>query len=324
VNPATGDAPAPLPGSWPTVVAIVGSTASGKSAVALALAQQIGAEIVNADAYQVYRGMDLGTAKPSRAEQAVVRHHLVDILDITEELSVSHYQQLGREVLADLGRRGLSAVVVGGSGLYVRALLDDLRFPGSDPAIRQRWEQALAQLGPQRLHAVLAERDPGAAAHILATNGRRIVRALEVGELTGSGFTARLPLDGPALVPHASFGLAVQRPILDERIAARVHGMVAAGLVDEVRGLLDIGLREGPTASRALGYPQMTAFIDGALELEAAVEATITATRAFARRQQRWFRRDPRTRWLDATEPAESTASAIAALLASQPRTLGA
>jgi tRNA dimethylallyltransferase len=305
------------------VISIVGPTAVGKSALALALARTLGAEIINADAYQVYRGMDIGTAKPGADDLAAVRHHLIDILDVTEELSVARFQQLGRAALADLGARGIPAVVVGGSGLYVRALLDDLQFPGSDPVIRARWEQELAQIGPERLHAVLAQRDPGAAAHILPTNGRRIVRALEVGEMTGTGFTAQLPVDGPALVPHLSCGLDLDRSLLDERIARRVDRMLAVGLVAEVRGLISAGLREGRTASRALGYAQVLDLLEGRMDLAAARESIVGATRAYARRQQRWFRRDPRTRWYPADAEPSSTALSIAAQLAAAGRTLG-
>ena len=308
---------------WPLVAAIVGPTASGKSALALAVAQTLGAEIVNADAYQVYRGMDIGTAKPTPAERGRIPHHLVDILDVTEELSVAHYQRLGREVLADVGGRGIPAVVVGGSGLYVRALLDDLEFPGSDPLIRARWEAELVAHGPGALHAVLAQRDPDAAAHILPTNGRRIVRALEVGEMTGHGFRAQLPVDGPPLVPHVSIGLELDRALLDARIADLVDRMLAEGLVEEVRGLLASGLREGRTARRALGYPQVMDLLDGRCTRQEARDAIVAATRAYARRQQRWFRRDPRTTWLDATQPIEVLAARIAARLAGPTSRLG-
>ena len=313
----------PIPNAWPPVVALVGPTAAGKTAVGLAVARLLGAEIVNADAYQVYRGMDIGTAKATTAERALVRHHLVDILDVTDELSVAQFQVRGRAVLRDLAERGTPAVVVGGSGLYVRALLDDLRFPGSDPTIRARWEQALVELGPQGLHAVLAERDPQAAAHILPSNGRRIVRALEVGELTGTGFVATLPADGPPLVPHLSIGLQLDRDTLDQRIARRVDAMFERGFVAEVRGLLERGLREGRTASRALGYPQVIDLIEGRSSLAEARDRIVSATRAFARRQQRWFRRDPRTVWFDATAEPSSTASEIVGLLADPARTLG-
>lgn len=312
-------------GAWPMpLVAIVGPTASGKSAVAIALAELLGAEIVNADAFQVYRGMDIGTAKPSPDEQARVRHHLIDVLDIQDELSVAWYQERGRTVLHDLAARGVPAVVVGGSGLYLRGLLDDLRFPGSDPSVRAHWERRLTEVGPERLHAELARSDPMAAAEILPSNGRRIVRALEVGQITGSGFVARLPVDGPALVPHRSFGLAVNREQLDARIAARTERMFHEGFVEEVRGLLDRGLRDSPTAGRALGYPQIVDVIEGRCDPEQAKAAIVAATRTFARRQQRWFRRDPRTEWLPSPADPISTASLIVARLSEPPRTLDA
>jgi tRNA dimethylallyltransferase len=290
--------------------------------VALETAQLIGGEIVNADAFQVYRRMDIGTAKVPPAQRRGLRHHLLDILEVTEELSVAQYQHDGRAVLADLARRGVPAVVVGGSGLYVRALLDDLRFPGSDPAVRARWEAMLAEIGAERLHVVLASKDPEAAIHILPTNGRRIVRALEVGEITGEPFTAQLPADGPELVPHISIGLDLPRDVLDQRIRDRVRRMLDDGLVEEVRGLLAEGLRDGRTASRALGYPQVIGLLDGVLEPAEAEEAIVLGTRRFARRQQRWFHRDPRTVWLDAMAPASSTASSIAALMAEPARRL--
>jgi tRNA dimethylallyltransferase len=303
-------------------VAIVGPTAAGKSDVALELAQLIGGEIVNADAFQVYRGMDIGTAKVPPAERRGIPHHLLDILEVTEELSVAQYQDDGRAVLGELAGRGVPAVVVGGSGLYVRALLDDLRFPGSDPQVRARWETMLAEVGPERLHVILAARDPEAAAHILPTNGRRIVRALEVGEITGEPFTAQLPADGPELVAHTSIGLDLPRDVLDQRIRDRVRRMFDDGLVDEVTGLLARGLRDGRTASRALGYPQVIALLDGRLDPAEAEEDIVLGTRRFARRQQRWFHRDPRTVWLDAMAPGPSTASSIAALMAEPARRL--
>ncbi len=290
---------------------MVGPTATGKSAVAIEVAEQIGAEIVNADAFQVYRGMDIGTAKVAQGDRRGITHHLLDVCDVRAELSVAQYQQMGRDVLLGLAQRGVPAVVVGGSGLYVRGLLDDLRFPGSDPVIRARWEAQLARSGPQQLHSVLAERDPAAAEHILATNGRRIVRALEVGELTGQPFVAQLPADGPPLVPHWSFGLDLSRDALDLRIHQRVQHMFESGLVTEVRHLLDLGLREGRTASRALGYPQVIDLLEGRLDQAQAARDIVLATRRFARRQQRWFHRDPRTTWLDASQPSFSTASQI-------------
>jgi tRNA dimethylallyltransferase len=303
-------------------VAIVGPTAAGKSDVALELAQLVGGEVVNADAFQVYRGMDIGTAKVPPADRRGIAHHLLDILEVTEEISVAQYQHDGRAVLGELARREVPAVVVGGSGLYVRALLDDLRFPGSDPEVRARWETTLAEVGPERLHVVLAARDPEAAAHILPTNGRRIVRALEVGEITGEPFTAQLPAAGPELVLHTSIGLDLPRDLLDQRIRDRVRRMFDDGLVDEVKGLLARGLRDGRTASRALGYPQVIDLLDGRLDPAAAEEDIVLGTRRFARRQQRWFHRDPRTIWLDARAPGSSTASSIAALMAEPARRL--
>lgn len=320
--PAGQPGPAGPSGPWPLVVAIVGPTASGKSALGLEVAERIGGQIVNADAFQVYRGMDIGTAKPTRAEQAHVRHHLIDILDVREELSVAQYQSTGRAVLADLAMREVPAVVVGGSGLYVRALLDDLRFPGSDARVRAHWEHELERRGAPDLHAELAARDPEAAAHILPTNGRRIVRALEVGELTGQPFVAQLPVDGPALVPHLCIGLEIGRPLLDDRIARRVDRMMASGFAEEVRGLLTQGLLEGRTASRALGYPQVIELVEGRLSQEQARESIVLGTRRYARRQQRWFVRDPRTVWLPGTESTESTASSVEGLLARHRRTL--
>ena len=266
--------------------------------------------------------MDIGTAKVPPAERRGIAHHLLDILEVTEEISVAQYQHDGRAVLGELARRGVPAVVVGGSGLYVRALLDDLRFPGSDPQVRARWETMLAEVGPERLHVMLAARDPEAATHILPTNGRRIVRALEVGEITGEPFTAQLPADGPELVAHTSIGLDLPRDILDQRIRDRVRRMFDDGLVDEVRGLLARGLRDGRTASRALGYPQVIDLLDGRLDPAEAEADIVLGTRRFARRQQRWFHRDPRTVWLDAMAPASSTASSIAALMAEPARRL--
>ncbi len=310
-------------GPWPVVVALVGPTATGKSHVAIALAGLLGGEVVNADAFQVYRGMDIGTAKVPEPERGGIAHHLLDFLDVTDELSVADFQARGRAVLRDLAAHGTPAVVAGGSGLYVRALLDDLRFPGSDPAIRAHWERRLEQVGPQDLHRTLAERDPEAAAQILPSNGRRIVRALEVGEITGGGFIAHLPANGPALIPHASIGLDVPRPTLDERIAVRVEGMFAAGLVEEVRGLLARGLEHSPTARKALGYPQVIDLIRGRTSAEQARHEVVVATRRFARRQERWFRRDPRTRWVVPGPDALSTARAILDLTGELPRTLG-
>jgi tRNA dimethylallyltransferase len=295
------------------VVAVVGATATGKSDLAVALARRLGGEVVNADSMQLYRGMDVGTAKLTDAERRGVPHHLLDVWDVRDPANVADYQRLAREVFADLGRRGRTPVLVGGSGLYVRAAVDDLDFPGTDDAVRARLEQELAATGPAAMHARLAAVDPGAAATILASNGRRIVRALEVVELTGRPFTATLP--PPAyVVPTTQFGLALDRSVLDDRIEHRVDRMWERGLVDEVRALVARGLREGRTASRALGYAQVLRFLAGEWTERQARDETVRATRRFARRQESWFRRDPRVVWLDASDPRRLEEAALARL----------
>lgn len=297
----------------PTVVAVVGPTASGKSDLGVALAQALGGEVVNADSMQLYRGMDIGTAKLSEAERRGVRHHLLDVWDVTEAASVADYQQQARAVVDGLLERGVTPVLVGGSGLYVRAVLDRLEFPGTDPEVRARLEVELAEVGAPAMHARLAAVDPDAAAAILPTNGRRIVRALEVMEITGGRFVATLP-EQRDVYRAVQVGLAVPRDVLDARIDERVLRMWDAGLVDEVRRLEQVGLRSGVTASRALGYAQVLRLLDGDYgpyaddtavpgsdrgEAElAAIADTQRATRRFARRQDTWFRRDDRVHWL--------------------------
>ncbi len=281
----------------PVVVAVVGPTASGKSDLGVALALALGGEVVNADSMQLYRGMDVGTAKLSAAERRGVPHHLLDVWDVTETASVADYQRRARAVVDGLRRSGRTPLLVGGSGLYVRAVLDHLEFPGTDAAVRARLEAELAEVGAAEMHRRLAEADPEAAAAILPGNGRRIVRALEVVEITGGRFTATLPAERE-FYPSVRIGLDVPRPVLDARIDARVERMWAAGLVQEVRRLADAGLREGITASRALGYAQLLRMLDGDLTEEQALEETQRATRRFARRQDTWFRRDDRVVWL--------------------------
>ncbi|MBO0828675.1 MAG: tRNA (adenosine(37)-N6)-dimethylallyltransferase MiaA [Streptosporangiales bacterium] len=279
------------------VLAVVGPTAAGKSALGLALAHALDGEIVNADSMQVYRGMDVGTAKLPPAEREGVPHHLLDVWPVTETASVAEYQRLAQAAVAAIRDRGRTPVLVGGSGLYVRAVVDDLDFPGTDPDVRRRLEAELTARGADPLHARLAELDPPAAAAILPANGRRVVRALEVIELTGEPFSARLP--GYRATPSAvQVGVAVPRAALDERIEARVDRMWAAGLVDEVRRLEREGIRDGRTASRALGYRQVLAFLAGEYDERTARHETVRATRRFARRQDSWFRRDPRVHWL--------------------------
>ena len=285
----------------PPLVAVVGPTATGKSDLGVALALALGGEVVNADAMQLYRGMDVGTAKLTHAERAGVPHHLLDVLDVTETAAVAAYQRDARAVVERLRASGRTPVLVGGSGLYVQAVLDELDFPGTDPALRAELEAELAERGPGAMHARLAAVDPAAAEAVLPTNGRRIVRALEVIALTGRPFPARLPAAGAPR--YGAVLLGVDRPTaeLDDRVARRVARMFTAGLVDETRALLGRGLREGLTASRALGYQQVVAALDGAGDLGAAAADTVRATRRFVRRQRSWFRRDRRVHWLDGT-----------------------
>ncbi|GHJ09463.1 tRNA dimethylallyltransferase [Micromonospora humidisoli] len=285
-----------------TVVAVVGPTAAGKSALSIALAHALGGEVVNADSMQLYRGMDVGTAKLTPAERDGVPHHLLDIWPVTEPASVAEYQRLARAAVDDILARGRVPLLVGGSGLYVRAVLEQFEFPGTDPAVRGRLEAELAQLGPAPLYARLAGADPAAAAGILPGNGRRIVRALEVIELTGAPFTASLPAPTP-YYPAVQLGVDLDTALLDERIAARVDRMWADGLVAEVRTLCGQGLADGRTASRALGYQQVLRFLAGETDEAQARDETIRATRRFVRRQRSWFRRDQRIHWLDPTVP---------------------
>jgi len=282
----------PLP-----LLAVVGPTASGKSELALDLAERLGGEIVNADALQLYRGMDIGTAKLPLEERRGIRHHQLDVLDLRDEASVAAYQRRARTDVADIHSRGHRAIFVGGSGLYVRAALDRLEIPPTDPAVRARLTSELEGQGVEKLYRRLTELDPRAAAAIQARNGRRIVRALEVIELTGRAFSATMPRRA-YLRPTRTIGLGVDRPVLDERIERRVGRMWEDGLLAEVETLLGQGLREGRTASRALGYSEAIAHLDGTLTAAAAQDATITATRRLARRQESWFRPDPRITWL--------------------------
>jgi tRNA dimethylallyltransferase len=285
-----------------SVIAVVGPTASGKSDLALDLAERLGGEIVNADAMQLYRGMDIGTAKVSVEERRGIAHHQLDVLDVREEASVAAYQREARLDLAGIRSRRHRPILVGGSGLYVRAVLDRLEIPPTDPAVRARLQEELARDGVDVLHARLMRADPIAAQAIQPRNGRRLVRALEVIALTGRPFSATLPtreFDLPAVM----VGLRIPRQELDARIAARVHQMWGAGLLDEVRRLDSAGLRESRTASKALGYSQALAHLDGLLSAEQAIEDTIVSTRRFARRQESWFRPDPRIHWLDHDDP---------------------
>jgi tRNA dimethylallyltransferase len=279
------------------VVAVVGPTASGKSELGIALAERLGGEVINADAMQLYRGMDVGTAKLSAAERRGVPHHQLDVLDVREEASVAAYQRAARADAAAIRARGGVPVYVGGSGLYLRAALDRLEIPPTDPAVRARLEAELEAMGVATMYKRLKGSDPVAARAIEPNNGRRVVRALEVIELTHKPFSATMPTR-EHLEPTVMIGLRGPRPELDERIAARVRRMWDQGLLEEVRRLDGLGLRQGRTASKALGYSQALAHLDGTLTAEQAIEDTIVATRKFARRQESWFRPDPRIVWL--------------------------
>ncbi|WP_103383293.1 tRNA (adenosine(37)-N6)-dimethylallyltransferase MiaA [Pseudonocardia dioxanivorans] len=324
--------------SAPPLVVVVGPTATGKSDLGLALARELDGEVVNADAMQLYRGMDVGTAKLTVAERRGVPHHLLDVLDVTETASVAAYQREARVVIERLRAAGRTPVLVGGSGLYVQAVVDELEFPGTDAAVRARLEAELAERGPGALHARLAALDPAAAAAVLPGNGRRIVRALEVIEITGRPFTATMPRIGAPRYDAVLVGVDRDVAELDDRIATRVDLMLAAGLVEETRTLLARGLREGRTASRALGYQQVIdalaaaagapdsedrdAPADGArlaavplddAAVTDAAQRTVVATRRFVRRQRSWFRRDHRIRWFDGAA-ADLAAQVLGAL----------
>lgn len=292
------------------VVALNGPTASGKSSLAVDVALLLAdagqpAEIVNADSMLVYRGMEIGTAKPSADERRGVPHHLVDLLTVTQTATVADFQARARAAIDECRGRGVVPIVVGGSALYLRAILDVFEFPGTDADVRARWEARLEEVGPEALHAELARRSPAAAAEIHPGNGRRTVRALEVLELTGD-HQPHLPAWTYAVDGVQSWGLELPRDVMDARIAARVDAMWAGGLVDEVRGLIGQGLREGRTAARAIGYAQVLAYLDGQCTDSEAREEIVRRTRRFARKQLGWFRRDDRITWLTAGDPGNA------------------
>lgn len=300
----------PLPGP----IAVVGATATGKSDLAVDLALALDGEIINADALQLYRGMDIGTAKIPLAERHGVPHHLLDVLDVVEEASVSRYQREARALIADIRGRGRVPILVGGSGLYLRAVLDDIAFPPTDAAVRADLERRAEAIGPAALHAELAASDPGAAARIGAGDARRIVRALEVLRLTGRSFRAFLPthryLDGAAL----QLGVHRDRAELHDRVARRVDLMVRDGLLAETERLRGEGLNRARTARRAIGYEQALAVLDGTMGCAEAIEATVIGTRRLVRKQDTWFRRDERVHWIDAHEGTDRTELAERAL----------
>jgi tRNA dimethylallyltransferase len=287
----------------PRLLVVAGPTGTGKSDLALELAERLTGEVINGDAMQLYRGMDIGTAKLTPEQRRGVPHHLLDVLDVTQTASVAVYQRKARAIIADILDRGRTPILTGGSGLYLQAVVDDIGFPPTEPAVRVRWEAEVERLGPDLAHARLTELDPAAAAVILPSNARRIARALEVIELTGRPFSATMPRPGAPRFDAVLLGLDLETEVLDARLADRVDHMVEAGLEAEVRDLLGRGLREGRTAARALGYPQFIDVVDGRATVAQAVQETVRATRRFVRRQRSWFRRDGRIRWLDAARP---------------------
>ncbi|BCW62584.1 tRNA (adenosine(37)-N6)-dimethylallyltransferase MiaA [Arthrobacter sp. StoSoilB22] len=294
------------------VIAVVGPTGSGKSDLGVNLALALNGEVINADALQFYRGMDIGTAKITMEERRGVPHHLLDTMDVTEEASVADFQIECRAAITDIHSRGKRAILVGGSGLYVRAALDVLEFPGTDPELRRHLEEEYETQGLAPLRARLEEVDPVSAARL--GDARRVIRALEVHGLTGRPFSSFMP-QREYFQPALQIGLEVDREQLRHRLALRVHRMVEGGLRQEVERLEAIGLRKGKTASRALGYSQFLKVLDGELSTDAAAEETIVATRQFARRQLTWFRGDPRITWLD-WQDQELVEKAVEAVLA--------
>ena len=280
-------------------IIICGATATGKSDLAVALAQEIGAEIVNADSMQVYQGMDIGTAKLSHAERGGITHHLLDVLTVKQDSTVAWYQEIARKTIDEIHSRGRDAIIVGGTGLYIKAIVDDLNFPDTDPVIRSRLELEAIEQGPAALFQRLEKLDPAAALAIDRANTRRIIRALEVIEITGQPFTANLPREESSRYPAAfHFGLSQDRESLDIRVSNRVDSMWESGLVAEVETLVGQGLREGVTAQKALGYAQVLQMRDGVLTSEQAQEETKRVTRQYIRRQDTWFSRDSRLHWL--------------------------
>ncbi|MDQ2845522.1 MAG: tRNA (adenosine(37)-N6)-dimethylallyltransferase MiaA [Actinomycetota bacterium] len=302
----------------PRLVVITGPTGTGKSDLAIALAERLDGEVINADSMQLYRGMDIGTAKVTPVQRQRVPHHLLDVIDVTETASVAVYQRRARAIIGQLLSAGRTPILVGGSGLYVQAVIDEIAFPGTDPAVRDRFLRLLDERGAAAMHAELAAVDPESAAIILPTNGRRIARALEVNEITGKPFAATLPVRGAARYNAAILNLELATDRLDARLSDRVDAMMAAGFLQEVRHLLDRGLRDGSTARRALGYAQLIESIDGHCPIADAVADTVQATRQFVRRQRSWFRRDARRQQLDAADP-QLVETAIAIVTGSAP-----
>ena len=282
-----------------TLIVICGATATGKSDLAVALAEELRGHVINADSMQLYKGMDIGTAKLTIQERRGIPHHLIDVLPVNQEASVAQYQIDARSIIDQLLEENIPAIVVGGTGLYIKAILDDLNFPDTDPEVREKIARQAEELGVDVMHERLAKLDPAAAAAIPKENVRRVVRALEVIELTGRPYTANLPRVGSTKYPQAQqFGLVMERETLHERIDLRVERMWERGLVREVRDLMGDGLLEARTAQAALGYAQIIKFAQGELSEDEAKEETKRATRQYARRQETWFSRDERITWV--------------------------
>ncbi len=301
------------------LVIISGATATGKSELAIEVAKEIGAGIISADSMQLYKGMDIGTAKLAMAERQGITHHLLDLVDVKTDVTVSWYQELARAKIDELRGIGKSVVVVGGTGLYIKAILDDLNFPETDPEVREKLNQEAEKVGGDAMHQRLAKLDPAASLAIPKENVRRVIRALEVIEITGKPFTAILPREDSTKYPDAmQFGLAMDRESLDIRIDNRVAKMWEAGFVDEVEELINQGILEGKTAQAAIGYAQIIRMKHGSMSQEEAIEDTARATRQYARRQETWFSRDLRITWLSATSNlSERKASVLQAILKS-------
>jgi tRNA dimethylallyltransferase len=281
------------------VIVICGATATGKSDLAVSLAKEIDGEVINADSMQLYKGMDIGTAKITVEERQGIPHHLMDLLDVTEDANVAWYQENAREKISEIHSRGKSAIIVGGTGLYIKAILDDLNFPDTDPVVRTALELEYATKGIGPLFERLEELDPAAALAIDRANSRRVIRALEVIEITGQPFTANLPRKESTKYPDAlQFGLVMDREILSDVISSRVERMWEGGLVAEVERLIESGITRGTTAQKALGYSQVIAFKEGKISEEEAIDETKRATRQYARRQETWFSRDERINWI--------------------------
>jgi len=290
------------------LVVIAGATATGKSSLSVQVAHAIDAEIINADSMQVYRGMDIGTAKISVEERHGVPHHMLDVLDVNQDSTVAWYQISAREVIDEIHSRGKSVVMVGGTGLYIKAVIDELNFPDTDPMVRHTLNKEAEELGIDAMFARLEKLDPAAAIAIDRANLRRIIRALEVIEITGKPFTANLPREESIRYPEArQFGLVMDRELLSERIDQRVNTMFEQGFVEEVQKLIPGGLLEGRTAQRALGYSQIVSHLQGEISLDAAIEETKRATRQYARRQETWFSRDARIKWISTRQPRLET-----------------